>query len=94
MTTTWEKTMLSSLGDHFEKKKQPRGLSRLMDFGWSNGKVQKVLSMPNPSPPPPKKKIRIFRMNFLYCKLGPSSLCSNTDLRLRSETGADCTYER
>jgi hypothetical protein len=73
MTTIWEKTMLSSLGDHFEKKKtQPRGLSRLMDFGWSNGKVKNVLSIPHP----PKKKIRIFRMNFLYCKLGPSSLCS------------------
>ena len=73
MTTIWVKTMLSSLGDHFEKKNQPRGLSRLMDFGWSNGKVKNVLSIP---PLPPPKKIRIFRMNFLYCKLGPRSLCS------------------
>jgi hypothetical protein len=62
MTTIWEKTMLSSLGDHFEKKNQPRGLSRLMDFGWSNGKVKNVLSIPNP--PPPQKKNPDFQNEF------------------------------
>jgi hypothetical protein len=76
MTTIWEKTMLSSLGDHFEKKKPNHVVFRVSWILDGQTKGKKCIKHPQPLPPPPQKKIRIFRMNFLYCKLGPSSLCS------------------